>query len=297
MPQELLRPPHQILVNHVASRLPRPSHARLPLPQRPQLFRVFPLRPRSLQRHLPSFRVKLRDSRPRDQRSRARSSRPIPPQRRRARVRLPSSSRHVRPPAPRQPRDRRARHRLFDRFRRVSPRRPDVRDRRVVVHRVARHRDSIRFVVRQQYARRAVDEFALDARRARRCASSIVESVDGEPDARSSRAVESRGRVAALCGAPTIDAFDPPRAIDRTRNSARSRERGRSAGDLSTIYLVCDRIRARKTRMCDRRFSAIGTDRTTRSERFYGPVVRRPLRKGKILGSIPSRSRSYIKFF
>ncbi|ABO99621.1 predicted protein [Ostreococcus lucimarinus CCE9901] len=114
---------------------------------------------------------------------------------------------------------------------------------------------------------------------------------------RTRRAVESRGRVAARCGAPTIDAFDPPRAIDRTRNSARSRERGRSAGDLSTIYLVCDRIRARKTRMCDRRFSAIGTDRTTRSERFYGPVVRRPLRKGKILGSIPSRSKSYIKFF
>ena len=86
-------------------------------------------------------------------------------------------------------------------------------------------------------------------------------------------------------------------AIDRTRNSARSRERGRSVGDLSAIYLVCDRIRARKTRMCDRRFSAIGTDRTTRSERFYGPVVRRPLRKGKILGSIPSRSTNILNFF
>ena len=245
MPQELLRPPHQILVNHVASRLPRPSHARLPLPQRPQLFRVFPLRPRSLQRHLPSFRVKLRDSRPRDQRSRARSSRPIPPQRRRARVRLPSSSRHVRPPAPRQPRDRRARHRLFDRFRRVSPRRPDVRDRRVVVHRVARHRDSIRFVVRQQYARRAVDEFALDARRARRCASSIVESVDGEPDARSSRAVESRRAAARRRSMHSI-----PRARSIEPVTRRYRASGDARLEIYRQFTSCATVYGRVRRGC-----------------------------------------------
>ena len=217
MPQELLRPPHQIPVNHVASRLPRPPHARLPLPQRPQLFRVFPLRPRSLQRHLPSFPVKLRDSRPRHQRSRARSSRSIPPQRRRSRVRLPSSSRHVRPPAPRQPRDRRARHRLFDRFRRVSPRRPDVR---VVVHRVARHArgrsrstrfDSIRSptVVRV--------EFRAIRARARPPTPSIGRRRSLARRARSSRAIArraTRGVRASARDARRRRSIDPLARVD-----------------------------------------------------------------------------------
>lgn len=287
MPQEILRPPHQIPVNHVASRLPRPPHARLPLPQRPQLFRVFPLRPRSLQRHLPSFPVKLRDSRPRHQRSRARSSRSIPPQRRRSRVRLPSSSRHVRPPAPRQPRDRRARHRLFDRFRRVSPRRPDVR---VVVHRVARHArgrsrstrfDSIRSptVVR------------VDSARFRARAPS--DALDRPPSiARATRSIESRDRAArdARCAGvgarratPTIDR--PPRARRRstrnTRGSARPRCLG---GNLSSFYLVRDRIRARRRGCAIVGFSAIGA--------FMAQWLRRPLRKGKIASSTLAESIS-----